>query len=400
MNSNIATQDESLATNAKLHREGILTHAIQSQSSSSEPSESCTDGISFVSEVEIPLAEGEDAERERSASQRLEKVLQLLPVGVVMLDSRGQVSDCNPAAAELLGGQLKGASWREIINDKFHPRLDDGHEISLKNGKRISLVTRSLGDEPGQLIVLNDLTETRELQQQLSRHQRLSAMGKMISSLAHQIRTPLSAALLYAGNLKASNSDDYTVARYSEKMQSRLQNIERQIRDMLIFARGESELRDEISVTELVRRLREAAADLQHPNSKSLIWKVTANSARLTCNSDSLSGALLNLIENALHASGESQSVTINVGLTADGSKQSEPCLRIAVEDEGIGIDACLMDKLEEPFVTTKSQGTGLGLAIVKLVTQAHQGKFSLKNRPNKGVCAEIVLPVNTGGRQ
>ena len=124
MNSNIATQDESLATNAKLHREGILTHAIQSQSSSSEPSESCTDGISFVSEVEIPLAEGEDAERERSASQRLEKVLQLLPVGVVMLDSRGQVSDCNPAAAELLGGQLKGTSWREIINDKFHPRLD------------------------------------------------------------------------------------------------------------------------------------------------------------------------------------------------------------------------------------------------------------------------------------
>ncbi|MCB1666135.1 MAG: PAS domain-containing protein, partial [Pseudomonadales bacterium] len=114
----------------------------------------------------------EISEKERIAS-RLENLLQLLPGGVIVLNSAGQVSDCNAAAVELLGEPLKGLYWRDIIRERFAPRLDDGHEISLRNGKRVSLATRSLNDEPGQIILLTDQTETRQLQQNLSRHQRL-----------------------------------------------------------------------------------------------------------------------------------------------------------------------------------------------------------------------------------
>ncbi|MFX5472275.1 PAS domain-containing sensor histidine kinase, partial [Acinetobacter baumannii] len=92
---------------------------------------------------------------------------------------------------------LVGMLWREVIARCFAPREDDGHEISLRDGRRLSIATRSLNGEPGQLILLNDLTDPRRPQEQLARHERLSALGRMVASLAHQIRTPLSAALLY-----------------------------------------------------------------------------------------------------------------------------------------------------------------------------------------------------------
>jgi two-component system sensor histidine kinase FlrB len=317
----------------------------------------------------------------------------------LILDSRGQVSDCNPAAEAMLDGAIKGKSWRELIAEKFNPRLDDGHEISLKNGRRLSLLTRSLDDEPGQLIVLNDLTETRGLQQQISRNQRLSTMGKMISSLAHQIRTPLTAAMLYADQLLSGVPDSESVSRYGEKILSRLQNMERQIRDMLIFARGETELHDEVSVTELIASLREATGDLPQAAAQNLIWKIANTDIRLNCNIDTLIGALLNLIENALQASTASQQVTIAVELSNATRDHRSQRLRIAVEDEGSGIDAELLARLEEPFITTKSQGTGLGLSIVRLVAKAHRGQFRLIPRPDKGVCAELILPVDTIGR-
>ncbi len=134
------------------------------------------------------------AEKERLAN-RLQNLLDLLPGGIIVIDSQGIVSEANPAARELLGQPLVGELWRQVIARCFAPREDDGHEISLKDGRRLSISTRSLDAEPGQLVLLNDLTETRLLQDQLARHERLSSLGRMVASLAHQIRTPLSAAL-------------------------------------------------------------------------------------------------------------------------------------------------------------------------------------------------------------
>lgn len=140
------------------------------------------------------------AEKERLAN-RLQNLLDLLPGGVIVIDDQGRVREANPAACDLLGLPLEGELWREVITRCFAPREDDGHEVSLKDGRRLSIATRSLDAEPGQLVLLNDLTETRHLQDQLARHERLSSLGRMVASLAHQIRTPLSAALIYASHL-------------------------------------------------------------------------------------------------------------------------------------------------------------------------------------------------------
>ena len=90
----------------------------------------------------------------------------------------------------------------------------------------------------GQLILLKEVTETRQLQQQLGRLKRVSAMGEMASSLAHQIRTPLSSALLYASNIQHSMLDTSRRKRFTGKLIERLQHLEKLVEDMLLFARG------------------------------------------------------------------------------------------------------------------------------------------------------------------
>ena len=196
------------------------------------------------------------AEKEQIAN-RLENLLNFLPGGVVVLDSTGRVSECNPAAIDLLGEPLQGELWREVIARSFAPRQDDGHEVSTRDGRRISISTRNLGVD-GQIILLTDQTETRRLQGELSRHERLSALGKMMSALAHQIRTPLSAAMLYAGHLCNGKLDEERRQQFSEKIFNRLNNIERQVHDMLLFVKGELPLNDVISVSELHLALAEA----------------------------------------------------------------------------------------------------------------------------------------------
>lgn len=342
----------------------------------------------------------EISEKERIAS-RLENLLQLLPGGVVVLNNAGRVTDCNAAAVELLGEPLEGQYWRDVIISRFAPRSDDGHEISLKNGKRVSLATRSLNDEPGQIILLTDQTETRQLQQHLSRHQRLSAMGKMVSSLAHQIRTPLSAALLYAGQLSSGADNDSALEpaqtqKFAKKIVSRLHNMERQVKDMLLFARGDTVLDERISVNTIFDEL-QVAAEVVLRGGFACSWDNQAPGVQICSNRESLIGALLNLIENALQAAGNSAQLSVHAHLVSEKTADdSEAILEICIQDNGPGISNELLEQITEPFFTTRAQGTGLGLAVAQVVAKAHKGLFFIESDGlGQGTRAGFRIPVS-----
>lgn len=323
-------------------------------------------------------------EKERLA-QRLQSLLDLLPGGVVVIDGHGTVREANPVAIELLGEPLENQLWRDVIARCFAPRRDDGHEISLKNGRRLSIATRSLQGEPGQLVLLTDMTETRRLQDQLARHQRLSSLGRMVASLAHQIRTPLSAALLYASHLEEGGLSTEQQQRFAGRLKSRLHELEHQVRDMLVFARGDLPLEDRVTPAALLAALRSAAdSQLQDVQPR---WQCDVPDGSLLCNRDTLVGALLNLIENALQAAGRQARLKIHLYARAD-------TLRLCISDNGPGIDAALLARLGEPFLTTKTTGTGLGLAVVKAVARAHHGELRLFSRVGRGTCAVLVLPL------
>ena len=330
------------------------------------------------------LRELEEKER---ISRRLEDLLHLLPAGVVVLDNRGRIMQHNPAAAELLGEPLEGELWRDVIERSFAPRSDDGHEVSLRDGRRVSIATRSLEAEPGQLLLLTDMTETRQMQERVSRNQRLTALGRMVASLAHQIRTPVSAALLYASHLGRGNLSDEQVRRFAGKIVSRLNHLEEQVRDMLVFARGDIKLAEVVAVPSLVEQLRTAMEAPLVAAGASCEWELQCRDEMLLCNAPVMVGALMNLVNNALQAAGDGCSLRLRV-LPAEGDR-----VRIEVVDDGPGIAPSVLVQLQEDFFTTRPNGTGLGLAVARAVARAHHGEFFIHSQPGLGTRAGFLLP-------
>ncbi|KTT25332.1 histidine kinase [Pseudomonas oryzihabitans] len=327
------------------------------------------------------------AEKERLAS-RLQNLLDVLPAGIVVVDGGGRVRDANPVAVALLGEPLVGELWRAVIARAFAPRHDDGHEVSLRDGRRVSIATRSLDGEPGQLVLLNDLTETRQLQGQLARHERLSALGRTMASLAHQIRTPLTAALLYASHLEEGGLAVAQQQRFASRLKERLHELENQVRDMLVFARGELPLADRLTPSALFAALRESAAP--HLDGCQVRWQDDAGSGLLACNRDMLVGAALNLIHNALQAmAGSGRPGQLKVHLYRRAAE-----LRLAISDTGPGIPPAVQQRLGEPFLSTKTTGTGLGLPVALAMAKAHGGQLTVRSRLGRGTLVTFILPL------
>lgn len=323
-------------------------------------------------------------EKERLA-RRLQSLVDLLPGGVIVIDGQGIVREANPVAVQLFGAPVVGQLWREIIARSFAPRKDDGHEISLRDGRRVSIATRSLNGEPGQLVLLTDLTETRRLQAQLARHERLSSLGRMVASLAHQIRTPLSTALLYASHLEEGDLSVEQQRRFAGRLKDRLHELEHQVRDMLVFARGDLPLQDRLTPAELFAALRAAAEP--RLQGAAVRWQCDARAAELLCNRDTLVGAMLNLVENAVQAA--AGQVRLKIHFYRRGE-----ALHVCISDNGTGMDGATLGRLGEPFFTTKATGTGLGLAVVNAVARGHSGELRMRSRPGRGTCAKMILPL------
>lgn len=332
-------------------------------------------------------------EKERLAT-RLSTLLEVLPAGVVVLDGKGYVCECNPAAVDLLGEPLEGQLWLDIIHRSFSPRHDDGHEVSLKDGRRVRIETRSLNSEPGQLILLSDLTETRILQEQVSRTERLSSLGKMVASLAHQIRTPLSTAMLYAGHLCQPKLNAQMRIECAEKLMSRLTHLEHQIRDMLIFAKGDTRLAEHLSVADFLESLKEAAEPVLAKTEAICHWSDDTDNKAMTCNKEALIGACLNLINNSIEAFEHSEQRRKPLELVIEAKQVGDNLMHLIVKDNGPGIPATVRSQVFEPFYTTKPQGTGLGLAVVQAVVKAHKGTLAMRSS-QRGLTVTLALPIH-----
>lgn len=333
-----------------------------------------------------------DSESERLAN-RLAHLFAALPAGIVVLDSRGRIQDCNPAAIELLGEPLRGCDWAEVIARAFAPRPDDGHEISLTDGRRVSVATRALDPESGQLVLLTDLTSTRDLQQRLARHERLATMGEMVASLAHQVRTPLATALLYISQLQRPALGDAERQRVATKILGRLSHLEHLVNDMLVFARGGVS----IAATVALGPLLDEVAQAIEPQMQAAGCRFRAHhdlgATEVPGNREALAGALTNLLVNAMQACGAGGEIELA------GARRGE-LIDITVRDNGPGIAADVQARLFEPFYTTRSGGTGLGLAVVQAVAQAHGGSARVESVPGQGATFGIRLPVTASGER
>ncbi|QIR16123.1 HAMP domain-containing histidine kinase [Shewanella aestuarii] len=319
-------------------------------------------------------------------SNQMAHILQAMPSGVVILNGDGVVTLANPVAAELLGRPLQGLRWLDIIHRAFSPQDDDGHEVSLKNGRRVKLAITPLSPEPGQLIVLTDLTETRLLQKNLSHLQRLSALGKMVATLAHQIRTPLSAALLYASNLGSTKLAEPAKARFQSKLVDRLNELERQVNDMLLMAKGRQDsMAETVSFNEIIDTVM-ANCEVIAQKKNCEIYSESSTEASIMANSNALSSAINNLVMNSIEAGASKIRIS---------AVQQDNQVFLDVIDNGKGLEPQMQQQVLEPFFTTKSQGTGLGLAVVQSVVRNHGGQIQLSCKPNMGCQVRLTFPLS-----
>jgi len=332
----------------------------------------------------------------RKQASWLSHLVDTMPAGVIVLDGKGMIAKANQIAIDMLGEPLEGEKWFSVIQRSFRPQQDDGHEVSLKDGRLIKLDITALAPEPGQLILMTDLSETRRLQKRVAHMQRLSALGKMVASLAHQVRTPLSAAMLYAANLGSKRLPEASRDNFQTKLMSRLKDLENQVNDMLLFAKsGDQHVVEQVSMQQLLSEVKTGADAMVTLNNSELDVSLPEPDITILGNKTALASAIQNLIHNSIQIIGAGAQVQVS----AMRDLQTPDFVRISVSDNGPGVDLQQVDKLFEPFFTTSSQGTGLGLAVVSSVANAHQGRIEVTNNVHGGACFNLLLPISAASK-
>lgn len=370
-----------------------VTPELQAFSNFSELSERLTSAYGLleqqVAQLNDELAaaraerQQERHQRERLAN-RLETLLETLPAAVVLVDKRDRIDRFNLAAEQLFSGLAWGRRWQEVRCETLQTELSTGDWL-LQGERQVTVSRQPLGDG-GQILVIIDVTQQRELEQRLQRQNRLSEMGEMAAQLAHQVRTPLAAALLYAGQLGKSGLNERQREKFTAQLIAGLRHTERLIADMLAFSHGGNFQAHQVRLGELIQRAIDTLQPRLAAGAHPIHLQLDEPEDQLLGNAEALTGVLCNLLDNSISLGGAGTQVWISLYCDTE-----QLCVRI--EDDGPGIPSDIHSRLFDPFFTTRERGTGLGLAVAQAVLLAHGGSIRIVEPKHAGAAFELRLP-------
>lgn len=320
-------------------------------------------------------------------AERLSELLAALPVGVLVINENDEIAESNATAQALLGKPLAQQRWHTIMRERLSPVENDDGWLCGETGKMVSLLQRSLPSGNGLLIVVSDVTDTLATRKALERSHRLAGLGATSASLAHQLRTPLAAALLYASRLTQGCDRESPVVQMATAVVGQLKSLESFIQESLAYARGEAYWRTEV---DLGRLTAEAARMMKsQAEARPIALTVNASSGNfpvLGCRVALLS-MLINLLDNALKACARKGEVELHLAC-----EQAHAVIRVS--DNGCGMTDEVRQRLFEPYFTTRHDGHGLGLAFVLNVVKAHRGQITVDSGSHRTVFT-VRLPLS-----
>lgn len=337
-----------------------------------------------VEDLQAQLAESD--QEKKQVADRLSRLLKILPAAVVVLDEGGQIIEMNQNAEQLLGQDAMHRGWEIVVMNVFLRHNDAGQLIT--HDEQIFQVSETELDESlGKIVLMQDVTQASKWQEHQERHQRLQSMGEMAASLAHQIRTPLSSALLYVSQL---NNDDLlpeSREKFVDKTLNSLRHLEGLVKDMLQYAKGGKSCEKDIILAELFDKLAHQVDSQLHHEQAKVTFDCALQNEHVVGDLDALVTALQNLIHNALELIGPGALIQVS-------AQKVGHAIDLIVMDNGPGIEADRIEQIFEPFYTSRAKGTGLGLAVVRAIAEAHNGEAWVKSIVGYGSKFGIRLPL------
>lgn len=355
----------------------------------------------------------------REAHQRITEVLALnqsiitaSSLGITAYDASGVCVLANQSAAQIIGATEEQvlrqnfyhlASWREsnllqIAEEALTSGSETRKEVHVQStfGRDIWIDCRfvpfTLGGQPHLLLLTDDVTEQRELQQRLIRQQRLAVLGELAGGVGHELRNPLGAiknAAYFLNMVLPEQTSDPEVEEALEILEREVIQSERIIGGLLDYARTRSPVRREVDLNDIARA---ALSRVDVPQCIE-VWDQLGHSLpHILGDSDQLRRAFENLIRNAVQAMPEGGRLTVSTEV------ETPEWVVVSVADTGVGIPEENRSRIFEPLFTTRAKGIGLGLPVVRTLIEGHGGTIAVESAVGEGSAFHVRLPV--GGEE
>ncbi len=312
--------------------------------------------------------------------QLIAGLIDRVPSAILVLNPQQQVIKVNACANQWFSRSLIGKPWVDVKAEQLVSTGKTHNQFSLRSNSVVNLSSINLNDGLGCVIILTANTE-----HQSDHSKKLAEMGEFAASLAHQIRTPLSSALLYASQLMADNASADNSSAYSHLL-DQLERLNAQVSNMLSYAHTGALIKSPVKIKLFIEQL--ASLCLEKLALLDVAKDVSLSSTMLNINSISLMGAIGNLLNNSVESMGGKAGVICTIGL------HGKDLLTITVSDKGQGVLKEDLRRIFTPFYTRKANGTGLGLTVVQQVAEEHDGSVKCESVDGVGTSFTLTLPV------
>lgn len=329
-----------------------------------------------------------DAEKSKDY---LNAILYNLEEAIVVVDPYDKVTMLNKSAEDLLCLQPRYAAGKEFSSLDFSITGEDAETFLAVNGKKYNIilshspVVDSEGLSRGSVILIKDITRLRELELHHERNQRLIAMGEMAATIVHEIKNPLCSIELFASMLEKdlAGTEHKELAMGISTGISNLNNI---MTNMILFAKPHKPVLKAISLDGVLEE--SIAMCLPFTDSGNVKISKALFASEISGDRELLKQVFMNIIINAIQSMPGGGRVDVAM-------RKADGFVIVDIMDDGPGIERGILEKIFDPFFSTKDKGTGLGLAIAAKIMQAHGGyiKVDSEENNNKGSVFGLYFP-------
>lgn len=331
--------------------------------------------------------------------------------GIMTLDEQERITSFNREAELVTGYSLREVYYKDVnelfpgmINVQASREMRVERKFRKKSGEEIFLgfsISAGQGGNVASIVIFQDLTRLKAMEEQLRRDEKLKALGELSVGIAHEIRNPLASI---SGSIQVLEGELDMSGENRRLMEIVLRETERLnllITDFLLFAKPAQENRYRVELDRIIADTLEVFGNSPEANSIRIESRVNGGLA-VEGDARQLGQVFWNLFVNAAHAMPGGGTLTVSSMVNAGGDlmagrkegRHGAGVVSIEVKDTGVGIKPEHVNRIFDPFFSTKERGTGLGLAIVHRIIESHGGTIDVKSFTDGGAVFRINLPL------